>query len=198
MLTGHYATALVPYELTRSRKWPAPIWLFLLAAQALDVLMMVLVSMGVETFQPGQIMDLSFAGMRADMLVSHDLIPVALWALAMGVLAWLVTRQRAVAWWCVALVLFHEACDLVVGFEHHVWQADSPSVGLQLYTQAPVWGLLIEALMSAAIVWWFVRRRARMGQTVSRATAWSLMALLPGGALIGLPLAHRSMHAWLA
>jgi hypothetical protein len=197
MLTGHYATALVPYELTR-RKWPAPIWLFLLAAQALDVLMIVLVSSGIERFAPSQIMDLSFAGMRTDMFLSHDLVPVGLWALLMGTLAWLVTRQRAAAWWCMGLVLFHEACDLVVGFEHHVWREGSPAVGMQLYTQAPVWGLLTEAAMSAGIVWWFVRQRARHGKPLSRLTTWTLMALLPGGALIGLPLVHRSMHAWLA
>ena len=46
MIAGHFATALVPYELTRKSD-PVPVWPFLLAAQFLDVLMLIFVSLGI-------------------------------------------------------------------------------------------------------------------------------------------------------
>jgi len=48
MIAGHFATALVPYELTR-KAHPVPFWFFLLAAQFLDVLMVTFVTLGIET-----------------------------------------------------------------------------------------------------------------------------------------------------
>jgi len=33
------------------------------------------------------------------------------------------------ALWCMGLVFFHEMCDLIVGFEHHIFGGDTTPVG---------------------------------------------------------------------
>lgn len=199
MVTGHFATALIPYELTRQQAGgrQVPFWVFLLASQFLDFLMLALVAAGIEHLTPPDLLDLTFAGMRADMFASHDLLPVAGWSVLFGLLAWAVTRHRAAALWCMALVGFHEVCDLVVGFKHGVMAEAHPALGLNLYTQAPVAGLLIEAALAALAVWGFVRLRARAGQSVSRVTQWGLYGVLAGGALVSLPVAHTSVRTLL-
>lgn len=196
MVSGHFATALLPYELLR-RTRPAPLWLFLLASQFLDFLMLGLASAGVETLTPPQLADLSFAGMRADMPLSHDLLPVAGWAAGFALLAWGLTRHRAAALWCAALVVVHELCDLVVGFKHGLHGEQPAQLGLNLYTQAPVAGLLVEAGLCAAIVWWLAARRRQEGLPLPRATTWALHGLLAGTALASLPVAHLSLGQWV-
>ena len=203
MVTGHFATALLPYEWARQRAGlrqeasAVPFWVFLLASQFLDFLMVGFVAAGIEMLTPHQLGDLSFAGMRADMFVSHDLIPVLGWSAAFGLVVWSATRQRLAAAWCAALVGFHELCDLVVGFKHGVVGEEHPALGMNLYTRAPVAGLLIEAALAAVAVWGFVRLRERAGRPVSRFTQWTLYAVLAGGALMSLPVAHVSARHWL-
>jgi hypothetical protein len=87
MIAGHFATALVPYELTRKTS-PAPFWLFLLASQFLDFLMLVFVSLGVEKLEPSNFLTAAFVSMRSDMFVSHDVLPVLGWAILLGAIAW--------------------------------------------------------------------------------------------------------------
>lgn len=198
MVTGHFATALMPYEMVRQAEGRrVPFWVFLLASQFLDFLMLGLVASGVESLTPQHLMNLSFAGMRADMFLSHDLLPVAGWAVLYGLVVWGYTRHQHAALWCVALVLLHEACDLVVGFKHGIKGEAHPELGLNLYTQAPVAGLVLEAALAAVCVWGFVQLRTRAGRPVSRVTQWTLYATLPGGALVSLLVAHLSVRTVL-
>jgi len=195
MIAGHFATALVPYELTRNDH-PAPVWLFLLASQFLDFLMVVLVSLGIETMEPADAFDVAFSGMKTNMYVSHDVLPVVGWAALFGVLTWLVWRKPVVALWCAGLVVFHELCDLVVGYPHDVIRGVGP-VGLALYVEAPILGFLIEAALGASIVFWFCRRRASAGQPVSTGTQVALYGILVGTTLMTLPLAKNSLNSLL-
>ena len=194
MFLGHYATALVPYEKTR-KTHAAPFWLFLLAAQFLDFLMIIAVPLGFESLEPALFQESSFRTMRTDMLYTHDLVPVVGWTIAFGVGALAMTRNKVVALWCVGLVLFHELCDLIVGFQHNVFGHDTASVGFNLYNNAPVWGLWIEILFCGAIVWWFVRRRATAGTPVSARLKWGLYLVLVGGTAATLPMANQSLVA---
>lgn len=196
MVTGHFATALVPYALLQ-RSRPAPFWLFLLASQLLDFLMLGLAAAGVESLLPAEVLHLSFSGMQADMHASHDLLPVAGWALGFAALAWAVTRNGAAALWCAALVVVHELCDLVVGFKHGL-HGEAPTLGWNLYTRAPVAGLLIEAALCVAIVWWFAVRRRQDGRPLARTTVAALHGVLAGTALASLPVAHRPLAHWAA
>jgi hypothetical protein len=196
MIAGHYATALIPYELTR-RNLGTPFWIFLLAAQFLDLAMLALVQLGIEDLRPPMFMDFAFSTSSSNMWLSHDIIPVVLWSVAVGLLFWGITRKSVVALWCGALVVVHELCDLLVGYTHHLQGDNSPSLGLNLYQQAPVVGLLLEAGLCAAIVTWFCWRRARTGAPVSSRLKWGLYAVLVGSVLATLPIATRSLNAWI-
>ena len=196
MLTGHYATALIPYELTRKTQ-KVSFWVFLLAAQFLDVLMLLFVSTNIESFSPSNFLEASFTSMRTDMFLSHDIVPVIGWSLLFGAIVWAVTRKYVAALWCIGLVLFHEVCDLVVGFEHFILGVDTTPVGLALYTNAPAAGMLLEAAMCFAIVFWFARKRTQGGDPLSKSGTIGLYLILVGGALSTLPLATQSINSWL-
>jgi len=195
MIAGHFATALVPYELTR-KAHPVPFWFFLLAAQFLDVLMVTFVTLGIETMEPEDAFSVSFSGFQTNMFLSHDLLPVFGWAAVFGVATWLIWRKPVIALWCVGLVLFHEVCDLVVGFPHDVIPGVGP-IGMALYVEAPISAFLIEAAMAAAIVFWFCHRRAKSGQSVSTGTQVALYGLLVGTTLATLPVAKNSVNSLL-
>lgn len=192
MIAGHFATALVPYALIRKES-PAPFWLFLLAAQFLDVLMLLFVSAGVEKLEPTNFLQSSFSTMRSEMFLSHDIIPVAGWAGIFGLVVYVLTKNRITSLWCAMLVILHEICDLVVGFEHYVLGADTTAVGLNLYNTAPVKGLLLEAALCGAIVFWFCNHRANSKMPVSPMTKYGLYGLLVGSTLATLPMANQSL-----
>lgn len=192
MIMGHFATALVPTQQARSNP-KAVFWLFLLAAQFLDFLMLGFMAVGLETVSPENFLNASFDGMQTNMLYSHNLVPVAILALGFGAATYAVLRDATVALWCFALIVFHELCDLVVGFEHNITTADSPSVGMSLYTTAPVAGILIEAAMCFALVWWFATQRAKDGHALSSGGKLGLNLVLVGGTLATLPIATHSV-----
>lgn len=196
MIAGHYAPALVPYELTRKTQ-RAPFWIFLLAAQFLDLAMLVFAGLGIEQLHPENFMDLAFSTSSSNMWLSHDILPVLIWSTAVGLLFWGFTHKSVVALWCGGLVLVHELCDLLVGFTHHWYGQGTPSLGLNLYQQAPAFGFLIEAALSGVIVAWFCWHRAKAGAPVSSRLKWGLYAVLVGSALSTLPITTRSLNAWL-
>ena len=198
MFLGHYATALVPYQKTRSRGATAPFWLFLVAAQFLDFAMIALVSLGLEGFEPRLFEDAAFATMQTEMFYSHDLAPVLGWTVAFGLGVWIATRDRITAWWCAGLVAFHEVLDLAVGFEHYVLGEGTPAVGFNLYHRAPVFALLIEAAFCAGIVAWFAYRRKASGGPLSARTQWLLYLVLVGGTLATIPLANQPLASLIA
>ena len=195
MIAGHFATALVPYELTRKSD-PVPVWLFLLAAQFLDVLMMVFVSLGHrEDGTRGCLRGL--VQWPADRYVRESRpAPRRGWAALFGVATWLIWRKPVIALWCVGLVAFHEVCDLIVGYPHEVVRGVGP-IGMALYVNAPILSFLIQAAMAAGIVFWFCRRRANGGQPVSTGTQVILYAVLVGTTLATLPLANNSINSLL-
>lgn len=195
MFMGHFATALVPYErLTARRKpdeRPVPFWLLLAAAQILDFVMLFFVIVGFESFLPHEFhpFETKFYEMKTDMLYSHDIVPVFGWALIFAGFAFAISRRRDIAVWCFALVVIHEAMDLVVGFKHYVAGQGTAGLGLALYQNAPLIGLLIEALICAAIVLWFIKTRAQRGVEVSTRLKWVLYGVLVGGTAFTLPMA---------
>src|ERR671933_328038 len=130
--------------------------------------------LGVEAPQPKSLLAASFLNLRVEMTYSHDLVSSGVLAVGAAALGYVITRRRAVALWCLALVVAHEACDLVVGFPHHVLGPASAGVGLGLYGRAPEVAFGLEAVFGASCVAWFRRARARRGRPVSRRTTWGL------------------------
>ena len=181
MVAGHYATALVAYERERT----APLWLLLFASIFLDLLMITLVLLGVETMAPPEGIKPSLAAMRVDMTFSHDVVPVLLWSAAIAGFAWWWTRRLAIAAWAAVLVLLHEIADFVSGFPHFVLGPGTREVGLGLYFRAPLLALAIELAVGLACVWWFCSRT-----DLPRGRRIALYALVIGGVAAMLPLAR--------
>lgn len=198
MFMGHYATALVAAQKTKEAGRPAPFWLLLLASQFLDLLMVAFLWLGLETVEPPLFLDASFAGMRADMLFSHDIVPVLGWTLLFSLGAFALTRSKATALWCAALVVVHEACDLLVGFPHNIMGHGTPVVGLNMYGVAPVAGLLIETALCAGILVWYFKRRSAAGSPASSGLKWGLTLTLIGGTVSTLPMATMSLRDQLS
>lgn len=194
MIIGHYAAALIPHQ--QDAKTPVGFYLFM--ANVSDLLWLVFAVWGLETPVPGSLFSASFSNLRVEMPYSHDLVPTLAWAALAALVAFAVWRRAAPAMWSAALVLTHEACDLLAGFSHWVWGPGTPTVGLDLYGRAPETALVIEALFGVACTWWYLRSRARAGRPVRPATAYGLYAVFAGGALIWLPIARRSLEAWFS
>jgi hypothetical protein len=193
MIIGHYATALIPHQ-----RLPAvPLWVFLLAANLSDFAWLLFALLGLEAPRPDSMFAASFRDLEVQMPYSHDLVPAGLWALVAGAIAWGVTRSRAAMVWCAALVVFHEACDLVAGFEHHILGPSTASVGLDLYGRAPEAAILLEAALGAGCVLWFLRQRAASGRPVSIPTARALYLVFILGALAWLPIARTPLGSLL-
>ncbi len=158
MIGGHYATALVPY--TRLER-KAPLWLLLTAAMLVDFLMISLVATGVETMVPD-------GDTPPDMRYSHDLIPVLGLAAVSGLAVWALAKNRILAVWVVALVLFHEVSDVFSGYQHNVNGPESPAFGLNNYMTNPAQALGVEALLIIACLifyQWHERRAGRAFET---------------------------------
>ena len=168
MIGGHYATALVPY--TRLER-KAPLWLLLIVAMSLDFLLLVFVATGIETAAPS-------GDKPPDMRFSHDLIPVFGIAIAASCVAWTITRRSIIAIWAAALVLLHEAADLVSGYQHNVFGPDSPALGLNNYMTNPVQALGIEALLILGCLTYFQWHEHRAGRSFATWKSVTLFIVL--------------------
>lgn len=189
MIIGHYATALIPYQ----RHPKAPLWLFLFAAIFLDAIWLTLALFGHEVPTPDGFLDATLLHLQVDMPFSHDLLPVLGWSLLMAAIAAVITRSKAVAIWCGALVLVHEASDLLGGFKHYVHGSDSMLIGLGLYNSVPELALLFEALLGVACTAWFIHARQREGRPISVSGKKILYAIFIGGAVFQLGFARVSL-----
>ena len=186
MFMGHFATALVADQKSREQGGTAPFWLFLLASQFLDFLMVAFLWLGLESVEPTNFLKATFANMNVDFSISHGPGPAVLWGLAFGAFACLITRDKWVTLWCAALVVFHELSDLAVGFTHTVMGKGTAEVGFNLYQNAPVSGLIIETVMCAGIIFWYLRKRKATGRPTTALMTWGLYLTLVGGTLATL------------
>ncbi len=189
MIAGHYATALIP----KARAPELPIAWLLLAANFPDFVWVALGFAGIETPHPVSILDATFANIRVQMTFSHDVLPILVQSAAFAAVVLLAGRGRRLAAWCAALVVLHLGCDLVSGFEHHLWGPGSPSIGLDTYGRAPHVALLIEAMTSFACVFYYDRSCRERGRPLSRGRRLGLYGVLVGGVVVWLPTATMSL-----
>lgn len=163
MITGHFATALVPY--VRDRK--LPLFALLLASQAQDLLIP---------------LDIAVSGQRnfrlLEMTLSHDLVPALVIALVVGIALHLAYRSTKVTAIGIGLVLFHEACDLLSGFAHNVLGPDTPRLGFDFYRSAPATAFIIEFALALVCVGYFLFERRRQGDPVAPVKAAVLCAVI--------------------
>ena len=196
MVMGHYATALIPYAYNSQRKL-APFWMFLLAAQFLDFIMIAFVLMGIESLSPHQFFQASFLNMRVDMTFSHDLLPVLGWSVGLAIFAGIVCKNVLAAVWAFSLCILHELFDLAVGFKHYIFGSNTMAFGLNLYNTQPIIGIIIEALVCFGILTWYLKKRSDQGEPLSKNIKIGLYAILVGATVGLLPMANAPLSSFL-
>lgn len=151
MLAGHYATALVAKQ-----KAPAGTLLYyLIASQLPDLLWLVFHYLGLEPTTPNDVFDTTLESLAVDMVYSHDVIPILIWAAVTAGFGYLLFGQRRVAAFGAALVLIHAVTDYLGGFPHHVLGPDTPAVGTGMYYTAPYLAVALEGLYCVVFLAWF-------------------------------------------
>ncbi len=182
MFIGHYLTALVPYSIETRKKPPSkvePTWrtspililvLLLVAAQLPDLVLAIL---GLNQ-DPADVYDPA----QAAMTYSHDLLPVTMIALGGSAIMWIITQDRRLALWAIALVIIHFVADFVSGFEHYVHGPETASLGLDLYTHSLATAVGIELAYCAGLLAWYVRREQTQGTPLTRQTVLILIVLV--------------------
>lgn len=194
MIIGHYATALIPY----SRHAKTSLLLFLIAANLNDLLWLVFASVGLEPTSPRNIVDTSFQNLQVVMTYSHDVVPTLVWALVMAGIGYAISKERAVALWCGALVILHLLCDLAAGYEHNVMGPNSMVLGTAMYRTSPYLALVIEMVFGGLCVLAFVAMEKRQGRPVSAKRQAVLFGVFIGGVALWLPTAATPMRELFA
>ena len=182
MISGHYATALV----AKTHAEKGAIWLYLIAAQSLDILMFSFVLVGIENIDLGSSILPAMGSATVDMRYTHDLLPVAGWTVVMAVIAFGLTQNWTVTAWCAALAIIHELCDLVSGYPHNVLGPETTEVGLKLWVIAPVLATFIESGLGVACVYWYLRHH-----NLESKSRWRLYLAMGATPFLLLPLVLR-------
>jgi hypothetical protein len=169
MFIGHFGVALAAKRIAPRTSLP----LLVLAAEFLDLIWPIFLLIGLEHVRvaPGitKVQPFDFY----DYPYSHSLTMVLRWALAVGLIYYLVRRSVRGAWVLAALVVSHWVLDFVSHRPDLPLWPGGPKVGLGLWNSWPA-SISAEVLLFGAGVWLYLRvTRAR-----DRVGAWALWSLI--------------------
>ena len=166
MFIGHYAPA---FFAGGTRQGP-PLWMGTLATQIVDVAFFSFALLGIEHYR-------LTAGATAtnwldlyDMPYTHSLLGAGLWGLALGLVALLVWRNRAMALIVAALVVSHWLLDYLVHRPDLTLAGRPPLLGLGLWN-VPTIEKPLECVIAFGSLAFYVRRTRPV-------TPWALPALV--------------------
>ena len=197
MFIGHFGVALAAKRLAPKTS----LTLLVFAAEFLDLIWPIFLLLGFEHVRvvPGitRVQPLDFY----DYPFSHSLTMVLRWALAMGLIYFLVRRYARGTWVVAALVLSHWVLDFISHRPDLPLWPDGPKVGLGLWNSWAA-SISVEVMLFGAGIWLYLsatRARDRVGSWA----IWSLIALLSLGWLAAMfapppPDAHRLAFGALA
>lgn len=200
MFIGHFGVALAAKRLSPRTS----LGLFVFAAEFLDLLWPIFLLLGLEHVRvvPGitKVQPFDFY----DYPFSHSLTMVLRWALAVGLIYFLIRRYARAAWVLAALVVSHWVLDFVSHRPDLPLWPGGPKVGLGLWNS---WtgSISVEALIFGLGIWLYLRA-TRPTDSVGKWAIWSLVALLSLGWLAALfappptdthQLAIGSLLAWI-
>ncbi|MFO0662946.1 MAG: hypothetical protein U0174_03290 [Polyangiaceae bacterium] len=191
MTAGHLAAVLIPFGRLRR----VPLWLLLLATQLPDVVWWSLALLGIEEPTPRSFIDVTVSGLQVDMAYSHAVVGVAVTAVFVAIVVASIWRRVDLALWCAGLVLLHEACDLLSGFEHGLLFGRSTEVGFGLYRKSPPFAFALEAAFSALMVALYLRGERQQGRDTTRKRKAVLYTFFVASSLIYLPTSYHSMRS---
>ena len=175
MFIGHFGVALAAKRFAPRTS----LGLLVFAAEFLDMIWPIFLLLGLEHVRvvPGitKVQPFDFY----DYPLSHSLTMVLRWALAVGLIYFLVRRYIRGAWVLAVLVVSHWVLDYVSHRPDLPLWPGGPKVGLGLWNSWPG-SITVEALIFAVGIWvYLVATRAR--DRVGAWAIWSLIALLAMG-----------------
>ncbi len=197
MLAGHYATALVADQRTTAGRFtPFLLGWYLLVSQLPDLLWLSFHYLGLEPTRPGDLFDVTLQTLSADMVFSHDLVPIVGWALLFGVLGAIVFKDKRVGLATVVLIGLHALTDYLGGYPHHVLGPETATVGTGLYLTAPFVAIALEAVYTVGFVGWFLVEERRRGIVRSVGNRRAIIGLFVFNILFMASIAATSMREW--
>ena len=190
MLAGHFTTALIAKQ-----KFPKGTLLyFLVISQLQDFLWFVFHYLGLEPTNPSDAFDATLSNMAVDMVYSHDLLPMFVWLLIAFVLGKLLFKSTQIGLVSMALVSIHFVLDFFSGHMHHVFGAETMELGFGLYATNPYLAILIEAIFSASVLWYFFREEAKKGIIRTTKNRIVIVSVFTYGIVFMLLIATKSFR----
>ena len=94
----------------------------------------------------------------------------------------------------MALVSIHFVLDFFSGHMHHVFGADTMEFGFGLYASNPYLAILIEALFSIIVLWYFFKEETKKGINRSKKNKISIISVFAYGIIFMLLIATHSFR----
>lgn len=193
MLAGHYATALVAHQ-----KHPkGTLFFFLVASQLQDFLWFIFHYSGLEVTTPNDVFDTTVSNMAVNMLYSHDLIPLIAWLFIIFLIGRLIFKENKVGLIASALVLGHFILYFFSGHPHHIFGADTGTIGLGNYATNIYQAIGIEAFATTLLLWYFFNQERKNGIQRSFKNKVTIIGLFVFGIVFMLSIATVSFRELL-
>jgi len=159
-----------------------------------DFLWFVFHYLGLEPTNPSDAFDATLSNMAVDMVYSHDLLPMFVWLLIAFVLGKLLFKSTQIGLVSMALVSIHFVLDFFSGHMHHVFGAETMELGFGLYATNPYLAILIEAIFSASVLWYFFREEAKKGIIRTTKNRIAIVSVFTYGIVFMLLIATKSFR----
>ncbi|WP_105619646.1 hypothetical protein [Vallitalea okinawensis] len=168
MMTGHYATALV----AKAEKRDMPLWLLLILSQFTDFLFNLLSLLGIEPIVDSD----GPLGFFVEMTYSHDIVPFLFQVSIIALIIQLAYKRKDFTLWAIIMVSFHLILDIFSGFKHHILGPNTLSYTFGNYITNPVSAFVIELIVTAACLLYFMYANRRDGVRYSK-TKYALLSI---------------------
>ncbi len=194
MLAGHYSTALIAHQ-----KFPkGSLLYFLIVSQLQDFLWFIFHYLGLESTMPDDVFGATLINMSVDMVYSHDLLPLLFWISAIFLIGKIGFKSTKVGLIGAALILGHFLLDFFSGHPHHLFGADTHTIGLGLYASNVYLAIGIEAVFITISLWYFFREEAKKGIQRTTKNKASIIGLFVFGVSFILFIATVSFREWFS
>ena len=192
MLAGHFSTALIANKYSSKNT----LLFFLIISQLQDFLWFTFHYLGLEPTEPADLFSTTLVDMSVNMLYSHDLLPLSIWALLAFVIGKILFKSNKIGLIAASLILIHFVLDFFSGHPHHLFGEESHSVGLGLYRSNVYLAIGIEAVFSAVTLWYFFRLEAKKGIQRTVKNRAYIIGLFVFGIVFLLFVATVSLREW--
>ncbi len=193
MLAGHFSTALIAHQKIPGK---GALLFFLIASQLQDLLWLSFHYLGLEPTGPADLFNVTLKSITVDMVYSHDLLPQLVWMALTFIIGRLLFRKNNIALAGALLVLGHYLLDIISGYPHHVFGADSHEVGLGLYYSNVYLAIFIEAVFTGIALVYYFRVDSKMSKPRSTKNRLQIAGLFAFGLGFLLTIATVSFRQW--